>query len=457
MPFLKPWVLIKAEGRLWKTVFRSLTEPIVKLANNESCPLLRTRFISCCHCLPLNVESSEKPRAIIVADGSESWLLVLALTASGMTLIDTFDKHRSQPEKTLETYTREVRIALGHEIAGCKKIYLDTKYWLLLRDAAIGRQRNDHVTELLAVLRSGVQKGKVICPLSQDIFAEMLHQSDEETLSETISLIDLLSRGISILSEQERIGFETLYFMRRTTGGEDSVHSPDILVWTKLAYVLGAVHPTSTPFSPQEELVIQKVFFDQMWTISLSQMIEIMGKEAISKMPRLNDLSEVLNEEKIRHAHENNSFKQLFLSELAGALDLCVPIFEDAMIYMFELERGNELTANEVNSSKAGKHIANAVYNLFRKNKLQSYFPTLVIGAGLHAAVRLDVRRKFKKNDLHDFRHAQTALPYFDLFFTEHSLRDLVTRSNVAFDKKYACEVFSDPNEALKRANEICG
>lgn len=378
------------------------------------------------------------------------------LSIKNMILVDTFEKHRSEPEKTLEAYTRDIRLSLGREIAECKKIYLDTKYWLLLRDAAIGRQRDKDITELVGVLQSGVQKRKSICPISQDIFAEVLNQSDEETLSETISLIDLLSRGISILSEQERIGFETLYFIQRTIRGEDSVHSPDALVWTKLAYVLGTVHPTSMLFSPQEELTIQKAFFDQMWTISLSQMIDIMGKEAISKMPRLSDLSNILNEGKIRYAHENNSFKKLFLSELAGALDLCVPIFEDIMIYLFEKEQGYNPTVSEVDSSKAGRQIANAVYNLFRKNRLQSYFPTLVIGAGLHAAARWDLKRKFRKNDLHDFQHAQAALPYFDFFFTEHNLRDLVTRSHVAFDKKYACEVLSYPNEALKRAKEIC-
>lgn len=378
------------------------------------------------------------------------------LTVADMKIVDTFEKHRSEPEKTLEAYIKEVRIALGSEIESCKKIYLDTKYWLLLRDAAGGRQSDENITKLLEVLQNGVQKGKLVCPISQDIFAEVLTQSDEETLSETCSLIDLLSRGISIISEQERIGFETLYFIRRNMGGEDSVHSPDILVWTKLAYVLGAVHPTSTPFSPQEELVIQKAFFDQMWAISLSQMIKIMGKEAVSRTPKLNDLSSVLNEGKIKFAHENKSFKQLFLSELAGVLDVCVPIFEDTMVYLFEREQGYQPTASEVNLSKAGKQIPNAVYNLFRKNKLQPYFPTLVIGAGLHAAVRWDLKRKFKKNDLHDFRHAQTALPYFDFFFTEHSLRDLVTRSHVAFDKRYACEVVSHPNEALRRAKEIC-
>ena len=347
-------------------------------------------------------------------------------------------------------------MALGNKIAGCKKIYLDTKYWLLLRDASIGRQKARDVAELLTVLRSGVQEKRIVCPISEDIFLEVLNQSDTGTLYETSNLIDALSRGISILSEQERIGFETLYFIRKTIDGEDSVHSPDVLVWTKLAYVLGAIHPTSTPFSPQDELVVQKAFFDKMWTISLSQMIENMGKEAISRIPRLNDLSTVLNEGKIRYAHENKSFKQLFLSELAGVLDLCIPIFEETMVYLFEKEKGYKPIANEVESNNPGKQIANAIYNLFRKNKLQVYFPTLVIGAGLHASVRWDVKRKFKKNDLHDLRHAQTALPYFDFFFTEHSLKDLVTRSHVGFDKKYDCEVISHPNEALKRAKGIC-
>ena len=78
-----------------------------------------------------------------------------------------------------------MRMALGNEIAGLKKIYLDSKYWLLLRDAAIGRRRDGEITELLAVLRNGVQEGRIVCPISEDIFSEVLNQSDTETLNET--------------------------------------------------------------------------------------------------------------------------------------------------------------------------------------------------------------------------------------------------------------------------------
>src|SRR4030042_3403405 len=239
-----------------------------------------------------------------------------------MKIVDTFEKHRSDPDKTLEAYTKDVRLALGVEIKNCKKIYLDAKYWLLLRDVLLDRAKNKHLSELLSLLRSGVQAEKAICPISEAIFREVLKQSDPLTLKETVKLIDDLSKGVSILSEEERIRFEILYFILKNTKGEDSVYSPDVSVWTKLSYVLGAIDPTSTPFLPEEELVIQKAFFDQMWSTSLSEMVEIMGMEAILNMPQLNDLSALLNDGKAGHAHENKSFKQIFLSEFAGVLDL---------------------------------------------------------------------------------------------------------------------------------------
>lgn len=371
-----------------------------------------------------------------------------------MKIVDTFEKHRSEPDKTLEAYTKSIRLELGKEIRKNTKIYLDTKYWLLLRDAAIKRTENENIYELLSNLQNGVKDGKIICPISEDIFIEVL-KSDLSFLKETVNLIDSLSKGVSILSERERLDFETLHFILENFKGEESVYSPDVFIWNKLSYVLGTVHPTSTPFTTEEELVIQKAFFDQMWTISLSKMVEIMGMENIMSMPQLNDLSSQLNDDKIEYAHENKSFKQVYLSELAGALDLCIPTFEDAVVYLFKKEYGYNPNATEKKSANSGKQIANAIYNLFKKNKLKTYFPTLVIGAGLHASIRWDLKRQFKKNDLHDIRHAQTALPYFDIFLTEHSLRDLVTRKNIKFHEKYNCNVYSHPNEAIECVKKL--
>lgn len=372
-----------------------------------------------------------------------------------MKFVNTFEKHRKEPDKPLEEYTKGLRLQLGQEIRNCKKIYLDTNYWLELRDVILGRQSNKNFDKLLRLLQNGVKAGRLICPISDENFYEIFLQSDPSTLSASARLIDDLSRGVALLSSEERIQFEILYFIHSSTKGTNSVHHPDIFVWSKVSLIYGAMHPTSTPFSPEEELVMQKAFFDQMWSLSLTDMIKVIGMENIIAMPKYNDISEKLNEDKIKYANENKSFKQLFLSEIAGVIDLYKPLFEDALVYLYEKETGRKPSADEVQATNPGE-IANSIYHLFNKNKLGDYFPTLVVGAGLHASVRQDINRKFKTNDMPDFRHAKAALPYFDCFLTENSLRDLVSRNNIAFDKKYNCVVLSNPWQSIEYIEEIC-
>ena len=43
------------------------------------------------------------------------------------------------PCNDVSAYCASKRIALAHEIGPKKKIYLDTKYWVLLRDVRLGR------------------------------------------------------------------------------------------------------------------------------------------------------------------------------------------------------------------------------------------------------------------------------------------------------------------------------
>lgn len=340
---------------------------------------------------------------------------------------NSIKKHRQEPSVSLEEYTKGIRLQLGEKISLCKKIYLDTNFWLELRDVILKRQFNKNFESLFELLRVGVQAEKIICPISDENYYEILQQSDELTLKTTASLIDELSKGIVLLSSHERTQFEILYFIHSLVNGADSVYNPEVFVWSKISYILGAVHPTSTLFSPEDELAIQKSLFDHMWSMSFLEMIEMMGMDNIHTIPKFKDLSEELNQGKVKYLYENKSFKQIFLSEIAGVIDLYKPLFEDTLAYLFEKETGHTPSAEEVKSSDSGK-MANSIYNLFKLNKLGNYFPTLIIGAGLHASVRQDIKRKFKSNDMSDFRHAQAALPYYDYFFTERSLRDLVTR-----------------------------
>lgn len=371
-----------------------------------------------------------------------------------MRVVHTFEKHRRESGKSLETYLKERRLRLGESIAHRYKVYLDTKYWILLTDHRLGRRVKTAVGELSSLLEGGTTSGKLICPISADIFLEIIKQSDPTTLKCSVELIDTLSEGVSVLTPEERARMELLYFMRKNIFGEGSCHSQEVFVWTKLAYILGFMAPYDTPFSPEEELVIQKSFFDQMWSISLTDMIETMGLETVREMPSIPDISDDLNTGKFVHLSENSSFEEVFLSEIAGILDTFMDDFREMFVYLYKEMTGNAPAKCEVSACDGPRQFANLIYHGFRLKRFSTELPSLTIPATIHAAIRWERNRKYKPTDAHDFRHAETALPYFDAFLTENSLRHLLTRCDLGLDRLYNCTVISDPERAVEEVKK---
>lgn len=372
-----------------------------------------------------------------------------------MEIADAFDKHRSEPDKSLDAYLKERLLLMGQSVAHRHKVYLDTKYWLLLRDFAMGKLHDESIGRLSRLLHQGVSEAQLVCPISASTFMEISAQSDPETLRCSAQLIDTLSCGISALAWDERLRLELLYFLHRYTHGEDSCHSPHLLVWTKLVYTLGFTAPCNTPFQPHEELVMQKAFLDHMWSVSLADMIRVMGIDGFHQKPRPSRIAENLNQGKFAHAHENRTFQQMFLSELGGLLDGLKPFLRDAAIHWYAAETGNRPTAEELASSNDSQTLANMIYNLFRLGRLHTELPVIRIPATLHAAVRYDLSRRYKPTDMHDFHHAEVALPYCDTFLTEKSLKHLLTRSDLGLDRLYNCRVICDPREAVTAIERV--
>lgn len=371
-----------------------------------------------------------------------------------MHFVDTFARHKGEPDKSLESYLKERRLELGRSIEHRKKIYLDTNYWLILRDNKIGRSNRSEVTILLDLLQEGIKLEKLICPISADIFIEILKQSDPVTLKCSVELIDMLSCGVSILGPEERVRMELLYFVHKYKSGEESCHSQMIFAWNKIAYALGFTSFCNTQFSPEDELAAQKAFLDQMWEVSLFDMINTIGIDKLRNIPRLPDISNDLNVGKRNHMQENKSFKELFLSELAGILDIYDPVLEEIFAHLYEKETGTPISKAELHSSDESRMFANLIYHSFDRNRLSDELPSLRIPATLHAAIRWDTDRKYKPTDLHDIHHAAGALPYFDFFLTEHSLRHLLTRTDLALDDLYSCRVISDSKQAVTEIKE---
>lgn len=348
--------------------------------------------------------------------------------------------HRRNPDVSLQSYMRDKRCQLGAAVTSIQRIYLDQRFWLLLRDISLSRSGDKATSDLLALLRSLVSQGKAICPISESVFVELLKQSDESTRLATAQLIDDLSLGITLIPFDERVRQELCNSFYEQAGATDLIPLQQ-LVWTKLAYVLGEIHPSNTPFSPEEELVIQKAFSDHIWNTSLVEIVKHIDEPPLFDWDAL---AARLNAGNNAHYSTIRSYPQAFRAEFEGGLSLFRN--EMAMLVKELDERGySDFDAKLVHLSEKKR------FEVFSQS-----IPSLHINGTCHAAVRWDQKRNLCGNDLFDFHHAHAALGYCDVFLTEKPLTDMLSQQHLGLSK-YKCRTFWSPASALSWLRENGG
>lgn len=352
------------------------------------------------------------------------------------TIVSTIDYHRKQPDMTLKQYVRKRRGQLGEKVSSKYRIYMDLRFWIFLRDVELSRNHNQDLIQLLYQINCLVDDGAAICPISETIFVELMKQSDHETRLATTKLIDRLSSGVTLIVNPERISQELCNAIYSQAGANNLIPI-DGLVWTKLTNIFGEIHPHQTRFSPSEELVIQKSFFDHMWDITLTEM---MGHLDFENWPQQDwqKTAERLNSGNREHADEIRSYKQVYRAEFEGGLSL----FKDEIFQLFKEADNAGYKGFKANSENLSK---NKQFRKFSKS-----IRTLHISACCHAAVRWDQKRQLTGNDLLDFHHAEAALGYCNLFLTEKPLKTLVSQNHLGLKNDFPCAVESTAAGGLR-------
>jgi len=359
------------------------------------------------------------------------------------TLTDIYDIHRSQPDVSLERHVRKRRLELGVEVSSKCRIYLDLRFWILLREAYIEKQINKSTEILLNRLIALVESGRAICPISESVFVELLKQDDPTSRIATAKLIDTLSCGVTLIVHPDRVRQELCNALYERAGAENLIPAEQ-LVWTKLSSILGDVHPSGTPFGAAEELVIQKAFYDHMWDVSL---IEIVKSINPARMPTKDweATAKRLNEGNKQHEKEITNYRTAYRFEFEG----CLSLFRREMLVLFK-----EIEAT-------GFHSINKRYSHLSESARFAAFSrsvrTLHIGASCHAAIRWDKKRMLTGNDLFDFHHAEAALGYCDIFLTEGPLKTLLSQNHLELKGNFPCKIVSSVTEAVEAIDAIDG
>lgn len=163
------------------------------------------------------------------------------------------------------------RSELANKLAGRQAIYLDLRYWVIIREVRAGVRTNAEDRKLVHHLEAVVDQDRAFCPITDATFLELMKIGNPDWRMATARLVDEFSCGVSLTSEEERLAEEADAFMRtaivqRTPGLKPSP-------WTSLSYVVGHLYPSGmTGLAETDQLAVQKAFFDHLWTRPLAEM-----------------------------------------------------------------------------------------------------------------------------------------------------------------------------------------
>lgn len=353
---------------------------------------------------------------------------------------------------TIDGYVRARQIELARNINARKKIYLDTRFWIILRDAQVGLSASPP-TELLEAIKDGVAKKRLICPISQSVFIEVMKQAyTPERRIGTVALIDELSGGVSLIDDRMRIGTEIAHFLYANTGKND-LHPAQDLVWTKLAYALGYLHPHLPQTDAALELHVQKSFFDHMWEIGLSEIANIIGPSR----PRdtLKESAARINQEIKSHAQGLVSYERTYRDEVIGAIDLCGDVALEVLRNMAIDAGVRPVGMGSAEYREFSTVCKNLLVAAFDKSIAQGTLRTIHVQASLHAGLRWQKRTNFTDHHFYDFDHAAGAVAYCDAFFTEGFLSNLLNANHIRLDMLNGCQITDSTCDAIRIVYEL--
>ncbi|WP_374950055.1 hypothetical protein [Mucilaginibacter sp.] len=347
----------------------------------------------------------------------------------------------------IDQYIAEQSVAISEAIAGRKIIYLDLKYWILLRDGLNSGQETT-TYKLANKLIELYESKKCIFPVSEVVFWEMMKQYDKTSLLKTFQLVEKLSEGIAILSDKQRVKIEFSCWYS-TNVATDKKLILNQFVWSKLPLISGYLFYSHKV----EELpdALKMSFLDFVCHMPLSVLIE---QPQFSHSPFTGrDNVKLMNSDKEKYKHENKNRTEMFFSELWGVLDCFGDQFNEVIQELYQKMTWHLPTAEEIaNTDKTSWQ--KLIYQCFKLGKVTTQFPTAKITAALAGSMRWNKNRKYTDgNDTLDIMHAAIALPYCDYFFTERELHTIIGQEKL--DTLFQCQVESMPEAILATLNAL--
>jgi hypothetical protein len=352
-----------------------------------------------------------------------------------------FERHRAEPDVSVDDYLRRRQIELGRSLEGRRIVYLDMWVWNRISDHILKGTSDPSMAALHRRLLAEAAAGRVVCPVSESIFLELMKQSDPRTRMAAAEVIDALGGGACLMAPDTRINTEVAHWVYESATTKSLVPL-DHLVWTVVPYVLGAMHPVDNRFPAAEQRVIQKSFIDQLWRTRLVDMVQTLDQSKW-KFDAMEGIAQRLNDGNRDHQAELTSFRQVYADEATGGADLFAPMARRIIADRYTRETGQPPPEASDGTQQTERTLRALMAKSLIDGGSRHVLRSLHIQAACHAAVRWNRGQKLSANTLFDFHHATAALAYCDAFLCDRPMAAFLTAGLIILDQEMGCFVAS--------------
>lgn len=349
-------------------------------------------------------------------------------------------------------YLERYRRVLLSGLSRSRLIYLDTNYWIRLRDAELGRGKPEAI-RLLQTLRAMVRSREVLCVSHLHSFLEIGKQ-EEDCLRVTASLLDEFAESVAISSPNDLLAWECSEFIRIKLGLN---LQSNLCVWTKVGQIHTHKLPDKMP-RPATQAgtnAVLKALIDTQWSVTFEEIFTYFNWETKSRLNADIDPQVLaqIEERKKEQYPKGLSREQIRRYEFSEVVSFRLrPIFTE-LISEWHRQHGFPDGLSAV-LRQLGEVLTTAK-NEFNDRTLGHFLPCVAIPTELYTLYETNHQKRtpLTNNDNFDWNHAAAALAYCDMFFTERHLAHQL-RNELKADKQYGCEVFGNLDEVLKRLHD---
>jgi hypothetical protein len=132
----------------------------------------------------------------------------------------------------------------------------------------------------------------------------------------------------------------------------------------------------NTAFDEHSEMQLQRLFADDMWKKGFADLVGQLSIIEGFTGAKFEDRSPILKEGKSAHTHEYRNFHELFMNEVAGAIDTVKDEIIGCWEYLYKNASGNTLTESEKEDRWNNQEFQCGIYNVFRLKKHINTFLT---------------------------------------------------------------------------------